>query len=71
MCVIPANAIISREQLCTLTGSPVNPILPSIPGFPGGPGSSSGIFPGANNVVRLQLHMPGGPLGPDTPVLTS
>lgn len=56
---------------CLLTGSPVNPILPSIPGFPGGPGSNSGIFPGANNVVRLQLHTPGGPLGPDTPDLTS
>lgn len=39
--------------------------------MPAGPGSSSGMLPGANNVVRLQLHTPGGPLGPDTPDLTS
>jgi len=58
-------------KIVILTGSPVNPIFPSIPGFPAGPGSSSGTFPGANNVVRLQLHMPGGPLGPETPDLTS
>lgn len=54
-----------------LTGSPVSPIWPLVPGLPGGPGSSSGMLPGANNVVRLQLHTPGGPLGPDTPDLTS
>jgi len=42
-----------------------------MPGLPGGPCSNSGMLPGANNVVRLQLHMPGGPLGPDTPDLTS